>query len=371
MVPLALIDKYMLEANKEALFFVGAYSEPGPYFEANGEGLYSFALDLETGFVRELAVNQKIVNATYMAKQEQGNHLYVASDLYFSPGKIIACEIDNISGEVMACCSQSCLGQATCHIALNSSADQAFVSSYLDARVTQHTLDGATVSPHSHLLEYSGKSDGEGANPERQEAAHAHQAVISPGGRWLCVVDLGNDKIWVHDLQSLDKEPKYLSISSGAGPRHLIFHPSLPIVYLFCELNARLITCSFDEITGGLRIQSEQETLPADFSGVPAGAAIHLHPSNKALYVSNRNSHSVTVFTVGVNGELTCASKFSSGGGDPRDFGIDRTGAWLVSANQNTNNLSSFRLDVSTGLPIDAKPVHNYSCGSPVCVLFY
>ena len=36
----------------------------------------------------------------------------------------------------------------------------------------------------------------------------------------------------------------------GAGPRHLAFHPTLPIAYLICELNASIEVLSYDAETG-------------------------------------------------------------------------------------------------------------------------
>ena len=55
-------------------------------------------------------------------------------------------------------------------------------------------------------------------------------------------------------------------LAAGSGPRHLDWHPSAPLAYLLCELDGRLLTCAWDEGTGGLAPQHSISTLPA---GVP------------------------------------------------------------------------------------------------------
>jgi 6-phosphogluconolactonase len=357
----------MNDASHEALFFAGTYSDPGPYFEANGSGLYTLRLNLETGVIREIAVCNEVANATYLAKIPNAPRLFIASDLYLSPGEIIGCQLSADSGEIEKKSVQSVHGCATCHISLNSLGTQAYVSSYIDAKVTVHSISGLTISASDSLFQYEGRS----SNKERQEAAHAHQAITAPGDRWLYVVDLGSDKVWIHDLSDINLAPEFCSIPAGYGPRHLVCHPSLPLVFLFCELNSMLLTCRRDINTGQLTVLSEIETLPPDFDGVPAGAAIHIHPSLKTLYVSNRNSNSITVFHVGETGLLSWGEHFPSCGKEPRDFTFEPSGRWLVVANQNSNNITTFSIDPQTGFPSTGLPEYDHSCGSPVSLLFY
>ncbi len=349
-----------MNANEPSLLFVGTYCEPGPYFQANGVGLYTLALDPATGALSDVCVCADAANATYMAKLPGDHRLFAASDRYLCPGKIECYRIAEPSGKLERRSSASVHGTATCHIGLDEHGTRAFVSSYLDAKVTVHEIEDDRVSPSVHLFEYKGL----GPNAERQEAAHTHQAVVDPDDRRLYVVDLGSDKVWIHDLSALEAEPVPFAVPPGYGPRHLVCHPNLPLVYLFCELNAKLLVLRRDPIDGGLRHLCDHDTLPAGSSALPAGAAIRLHPSLKTLCVSNRNDDSVAVFDLDADGNPTLVKHVSTHGEEPRDFTFDPSGRWMIVANQNSNTLAVFAMDRD-------EPVCVHPCGSPVSILFH
>lgn len=357
----------MLNIPNISLFFVGSYSVPGPYFESHGDGLYSLVLDEITGEMNQQSVNPDVPNATYLAKLPGAPKLFAAIDRFFSPGAIIGCGIDTTFGKVTPRSTQSALGTATCHIGINRSATLAAVASYINGKTTIHHLSDSSVSPHKEHFQYQGS----GPNTERQECAHAHQATFSPCDRWLYVVDLGSDKIWIHDLQHPAAAPTSADVPAGYGPRHLVCHPTLPLVYLFCELNAKLLTFTQNPQDGSLNIISETPTLPDDFAGSPAGAAIRLHPSLKTLYVSNRNHDSISSFTLDSDGIPCYSGSFFTDGVEPRDFNFSPSGRWLIVANQSSSTLKSFPIDPENGLPLADRPSHSLPCGSPVCILFY
>jgi 6-phosphogluconolactonase len=216
------------------------------------------------------------------------------------------------------------------------------------------------------LIEYHGS----GPNKERQESAHAHQAMTSPDGKWLYVCDLGSDKIWRHSTAEIRSEPDgFTNVPGGSGPRHLAFHPKLPFAYLACEMTARLIVCQYDATTGQLEIVDDLATLPVDFKGQPSAAAIRVHPSGNALCFSNRQHNSVTTFSVGDDGAPKLFSCQPSGGEEPRDVNVDPTGNHLLIANQDGDNISVYKLDPQTGLP-GGKIIHQFACKTPVCIEF-
>src|SRR5260370_10918464 len=59
---------------------------------------------------------------------------------------------------------------------------------------------------------------------------------------------------------------------SGAGPRHLAFHPTLPLVFVANELDSTVATLRFDSTRGTV---SPQGTLPT----VPTGWRSEEHTS--------------------------------------------------------------------------------------------
>ncbi|MHA6279334.1 lactonase family protein [Salinimicrobium sp. CAU 1759] len=350
----------------EQIFFVGTYQQSGPYVpEAKGKGLLSCSLHLETGEIRQEHVCKKPLNSTYLSMDGKGQ-LFAAGDNFENFGEVHVFSIEE-DASLIPIAAQTTFGTSSCHVACDKEGKRIFVSSYANGVLSQHIFNGASLTLDPEVLVYQGS----GPNAERQEAAHIHQAVVSPNGRWLYTCDLGSDKVWLHDLRYSGnlKLIKGISVPSGSGPRHLVCHPQFPLVYVFCELDAGLLTYQSDSETGDLELISQMSTLPENFTGQPAGAAIRLHPSGRALYVSNRNHHSLTAFSLEGEGRPVLHSTFSIEGEEPRDFNIDPSGQWLLSANQNSSTIVPFRLDAQTGLPTGAQGP-KFDCGTPVCILF-
>jgi 6-phosphogluconolactonase len=87
------------------------------------------------------------------------------------------------------------------------------------------------------------------------------------------------------------------------------------------------------------------------------------------LYGSNRGHNSIVVYSIAPStGKLTYVENASTQGGVPRNFGIDPTGKWLISANQDTDNLVVFAIDQKTGRLTSTG--QKLPCGMPVCVKF-
>jgi 6-phosphogluconolactonase len=359
----------IMSTAETALFFIGSYSEPGPYFEANGEGLSSCLLDMNSGDIKQIHLCKEAVNATFLAKIPKSDILFVASDMYFSAGDVHTFSISP-EGKLTQRSTASAHGQATCHVSIDDDASRAYVASYQDGRLTVHPVEADEVKAASHNYQYQGKS----INEERQEAAHAHQAVVSPDGRWLYVCDLGSDKLWIHDLDNLEAhvdDVASVDVPAGYGPRHLICHPTLPRLYLLCELSPSLLVYDRNTENGHLKQVAEVPSVAAANRGSSDGAAIKLHPSGKTLYASHRGQYnSISVFTVDeTSGDIHYTSSFSTQGEGPRDFEIDPSGRWLVVAHQNSNTVIPFELDSQTGLPT-GESAQVFAFGSPVCIVF-
>ena len=94
-----------------------------------------------------------------------------------------------------------------------------------------------------------------------------------------------------------------------------------------------------------------------------------MHPSGKFVYGSNRGHDSIAMFRVDQEtGKLTFVGAESTGGKNPRNFGIDPSGRWMLAANQDTGNINVFRIDQTTGR---LKPTsQSVQVSMPVCVKF-
>jgi 6-phosphogluconolactonase len=359
----------MMTTQPLQLFFAGTYSDKRSFIiEPKGLGIVSYMLNIASGEIQQLDLCKEAVNAGYLVKSENKNILFAACDNDPLPGEVKAFAI-NKNGSLGLLSAESTPGTATCHLDCNANGNRVFAASYGDGNLSVHYFDGKSFLGNTSVIAYKGS----GPDMERQEASHIHQAVVSPNGKWLYACDLGSDKIWLHDLSNESGDLQILKgieTPPGYGPRHLIFHQKLPVIYVLCELNSHVLIYTCNDATGSMTLVADEPTLPADYREIPSGAAIKLHPSMKTLYVSNRGHNSLTVFSIDeVNGCLTFETRFSSGGKEPRDFAIDPGGQWLLVVNQNSDNIVPFKLDAVTGLPA-GEVAQPFKCGTPVCILF-
>ena len=118
----------------------------------------------------------------------------------------------------------------TAHLQVDKSQGMAYAANY----------GGSTLSVIS-LTESGGLGDlvkvesyGEGC----RDASHPHQTVTM--GDFVSVVDLGCDTIWHYHLMAdgLLEASGETFIRAGAGPRHMIIHPTKDLMFLLCELQS-------------------------------------------------------------------------------------------------------------------------------------
>ncbi len=168
------------------------------------------------------------------------------------------------------------------------------------------------------------------------------------------IADLGNDKIWIYDFNpgtgklSLNKQA-FVALNNGSGPRHFTLSNKDKFAYSINEINS---TVSVFEIlkNGDLKLIQNISSLPENFFEKNSAADIHLHPSGKFLYVSNRGHNSITSFKVDkVTGKLKHIEFAPTLGKTPRNFSISPDGKFLYAANQDSNSISIFNVDQKNG----------------------
>ena len=157
----------------------------------------------------------------------------------------------------------------------------------------------------------------------------------------------------------------------GSGPRHIAFHPTLPLVFIANELDSTVATLSFDRERGtlGPSPRDIHSTVPEGWTGRNYPADIHFASSGRTLYVSNRGHNSLAVFSVAEStGALTLDQVIATGGDWPRNFTLDPSGRWLLVANQRSDSVVVFERDPATGRLTPTK--ERIAVKSPVCVRF-
>jgi 6-phosphogluconolactonase len=206
----------------------------------------------------------------------------------------------------------------------------------------------------------------------RQEAPHVHSVWFEPDGSGIIAVDLGTNELWFYSLDEENgklnpRHPEKLAMESGAGPRHLAFHPNKNWFYVLNELNSS-ITRIHKNSDGGYEVKETISTLPNDFSGENLCAHIVVSSDGRFVYASNRGHNSIAIFEVDEEtGVLKCIGHESVRGNWPRHFAFSHDEEFLVIANQYSGNLVSFKRNSGTGL---LEFVDETRVADPVCVLF-
>jgi 6-phosphogluconolactonase len=359
-----------VEPRDGELLYVGTYTEGG-----RREGVYLVNMDPRTGELRQVGSVDAGANPSFLAIHPNGRALYAVNELEKYNGKatgaVTAFAIAANTGTLTRLDEQPSEGGAPCFVSVDRSGQVVLVANYSGGSVALLPIktDGS-LAPASHVEHHTGK----GPNAERQEAAHAHCIVADPSNRFVLAADLGVDRVFLYRLDLKGKSLRHVeggdaNMRSGAGPRHIAFHPTLPLVYVTNELDSTVATLRFDAERGVLSPLDARSTLPARWTGTNYPADIHLAPSGRTLYVSNRGHNSIAVFSVAEStGTLALDQVVSTDGDWPRNFSLDPTGRWLLVANQKSSSVVVFGRDQKSGRLTPTR--QRIAIPSPACLRF-
>ena len=228
-----------------------------------------------------------------------------------------------------------------------------------------------TIDSAYQLIQLSGKSK----DTKRQQSAHAHQVVFSPNNKFLYITDLGSDKImaYVFDDNTGALKPAhsaFVSVYPGSGPRHMVFHPFKPVVYLLSELTGLVTGFSYNNKTGVLKQFVNVSSVTKQFSGFAGSAEIEISNDGKFLYATNRgDANNIAIFSInGVTGWPMMLQTDSTLGKSPRHFSLHPSGKYLLLANMNSDEIVVFRRNRTSGrLSNTGKRI---SIKKPVCLVW-
>ena len=352
---------------KKEILYVGTFSVRG------SKGIYAYTFNRAKRTLTLLQEVPSLESPSYIAIHPAKKFLYAVNrgkaDVGDHGGSISAYGIDPITGRLSGINHKPSYGEGPCHVAIDKSGKFAFVSHYGDGNLTIMSLfkDGS-VGGVSDAKKYSGNS----INATRQESPHIHSVVLSNDNKFLYVMDLGTDKIYIYDFNEADGTVKpaampEVTVTPGAGPRHFTIHPSGNFAYLAEELTSTVGVFAVDKITGGLTIlQDSVVSLPENYTDKNTSADIHTDVAGKFLYMSNRGADVLTIYSVSDDGKISLIGHQPTGGKTPRNFLVDPKGEYLFVAHQDSDDIVIFRINQKTGkLTQVGKPV---KVSSPVCL---
>jgi len=297
--------------------------------------------------------------------------LYAVNEL--DHGAVSAFTIDRATGALTRLNEQPSEGAAPCYVSVDRSGRVVLVANYAGGSIALLPIEpNGALAPATSVVQHTGK----GPNAERQEAPHAHCILPDSSNRFVLEADLGLDRVFVYHLDLEGRSLRHIEegdavMRPGAGPRHLAFHPTLPLVFVANELDSTVATLRFDSARGALSPLGTLSTLPAGWTGTNYPADIHIASSGRTLYVSNRGHNSIAVFSVAKStGALALDQVVSTEGDWPRNFSLDPTGRWLLVANQRSDSVVVFGCDPENGRLTPTRPPQRLALPSPVCLRF-
>jgi 6-phosphogluconolactonase len=324
-------------------------------------GILSFRLDPTTGTLKPGPRSPAIPNPFFFDVSPDRRRLYSIHAETFggtAPESLAAFELNSTTDLLKPLNRESTRGTASCFVEVDRSGRCVLVANYSSGEVITYRIesDGRLSAPVS-FIRHTGRS----VNAARQNEPHAHCFVISPNNRFAYAADLGTDQVMCYRLdadtaQLTPAAQPFVRLPPGSGPRHLIFHPQQPWMYVINELLNSVTAFDWNAESGVLIERGTESTLPADFTEESWCADLKITPNGRFLYGTNRGHDSLAMFRIGDDGRLTRIGIIPSGGKGPQNLAITADGRLLLCANMPGNNVAVFRIQADSGLLEPAGP---------------
>lgn len=339
------------------LIYLGCYTAVSG---GRGEGIVAARRDLDSGALTILGTVAATPSPSFLARHPALPVLYAVNEI--AEGTVRAWRIGG-DGHLTELGGWDTGGDSPCHLAVAPDGNHLFVANYGGGSVAAYRLDGAGVPrERTDLVRHSGQ----GLDPSRQEAPHAHMVSPDPHDGTVLAVDLGTDTVYryaVTEAGRLVSTGAAVRVAPGAGPRHLVRHPDGRRWFLAGELDATVI--EYEWVRAGAR---QRARVPASGrTGHVQPSEIALGPDGRHLYVANRGIGTISAFALD-GAQPRHVAEVETGGPWPRHFAM--VGEHLYVADERADLVSVFAVDRSTGVP-SSVAVAQAAVPSPTCVLAY
>lgn len=334
----------------------------GTYTKRKSKGIYSIELD----------TNKKTLNQLNLVCQTQ-NPTYLDTNIH----QDIACisQKDKLGGIRLFKKSEDgyqltheCHHQkaAPCFIQWKEDQEVILTANYHTGSICNYSFANELICNNEFTFQGS-------SIHKNQDQARMHFVHSTPWNTYFVACDLGSDLIY---LLQLDEQKHYQICSRykthlGAGPRHIAFHPTLPIAYVVCELNARIEVLHFDTHTTEFSLLEQHEIV--DREKKAWAAAIRITSDGKFLYISNRGYDVLVSFTVDTQtGRLSKLEEVQTFGKVARDFHMDASEQFLIVGHQDSDTLTLFERDATGRLHLCQRDIYapEVVCVHPLPVSF-
>lgn len=326
----------------------------GTYTNGESEGIYKFDFNTKTGVLSNLQLAVNTENPSYLAYSPDKKNIYAVNEN--ENGAVTSFKVEK-DGRLTLLNTVSANGAHPCHIAINNSGDKMAVSNYTGGTASLHSIKDGAITEAFQILDHNTDSI----------ASHVHSAEFLKDD--LFISDLGRNQFYQYKLAGDTykiESNSIINIEGNPGPRHFSITKDGDFIYIINEYGGSIT--SVKKTDSGFKQIDFDSTLDENYKEENKCADIHLSKDERFLYGSNRGENTIAVFKRNTKtGEIDKIQSISVHGDWPRNFTIDPTGKFLLVANKNSENISVFSIDNSSG---KLKFLHDIKTPSPVCLLF-
>ena len=215
--------------------------------------------------------------------------------------------------------------------------------------------------------------EGEGPLPV-QFGSHPHSVRFSPGGEFLLVCDKGGDQLWTFRIEERERKlipcrEKPFHTGAGSAPRHCVFHPEQPFVYVNYE--SRPVLDGFRYLSDGnlypicsIQLKSEKK-----LDGIINGqSGLCISGTGDVLYTLMREVNQIFVFRICRDtGKAEQIQAFQMKEKGPRACSLSPDGRFLLVAAMDSQQVSSYPVEKDGTL---GEATASFSQPTPGAILF-
>ena len=333
----------------EIPFYIGSYSIASPWAgapHAHGAGITRAAIDADSGLI-EFGQSLGELNPSFLVRNDRQHLRWAITEPEFG-GDVIGYHED-AAGALTSSGRMATGADAPCHITVDWDRRLAFASHYHGGVLALLSL-GEGGEPRKSLSLAAPPAI---ARDQYRGAARSNvHASMLLGADELLVTDTGRDLLLLYrivgersaaSLNLLDALPLPL----GTGPRHLSLHAATGAIYVSNQNSGGVSVLARTAGRDGPRLELLGVVASAGLGRdrcVPSEIAVH--PTFDVVYMANRTDNSISVFSLESEcGDLALRDSVDAIGLNPRYFRVSPDGRWLVVANQDSDDLTAFRVE--------------------------
>lgn len=354
---------------------IGSYSIPSPWTGtpgAHGAGITEALLDLRTGRL-QVTGEYPETNPSFLVPDSAAGKLWAITEPEYG-GDLITFDLSGPAS--LAVLGRHSTGaDAPCHVTVDVPLNLAFASHYHGASVTLLPL-GPSGAPQATLQTVTPPEQARGLDRSAHQP-RPHSSVRIPGTNELLVADCGRDLVLLYTIERVAEGVPQLILRDalplrvGTGPRHIAYQADLGLAFISNQNSGSVsvVRRTAHGLAVGLELASEADS-PGLGRGKSIPSEIALHPDGQVLYMANRVDDSLSVYGItSEDGHLALIDCVDVEGRNPRHFALTPCGRFLLVANQESDQVTSFHIS-DDGRKVEWTG-NDLAVATPTCVSFW